>query len=335
MTRVGCVAYASDQGIAHIAKWMFDHGIFHEMMVFRHGSRRTHMEWYPPGTIELVGRPFSGPAVDEFLSRVDCVIFVESPFDWSFLDYCRKRGKKSAIIPMHECTPVRRPFEPDRWICPSLLDVQYFPGSEFIPVPVDPSTWRPRTKALRFLHNGGNLGLRGHKGTLELLQAVRHLKSPLSLTVRAQDTAGLRRLLEQCPWALKDERVTIEMGEVPYERLFEDHDVLVQPERYNGLSLPLQEGRAAGMLVMTTDRFPHNSWLPSDPLIPVASTHRARISGAYLEFEECDVDPQVIAATMDAWHGGDITGYSESGRRWAEENSWEALKPRWVKALSW
>lgn len=331
--RIGTVCYATDQGIAHIAKWFFDEGILDEVLVFRHGSRPTHLEWYPPGTVELVGRPFDGPAVDAFLARVDALVFVESPFDWEFLAYCRRRGKRTSIIPMHECTPVRRPHEPDRWICPSLLDVNYFPGSPFLPIPVDPSLWRQRERAVRFLHNGGNLGLRGHKGTRELLQAIRHLKSDLSLTIRAQDAAGFERLLKECPWAEKDPRVTLEVGNRPYETLFRDHDVLVQPEKYNGLSLPLQEARAAGMLVMTSDRFPHNSWLPREPLIPVASYHQARISGAYLPFEEADLDPRAIAATMDAWHGADLRDYSRSGLSWAQEHSWEALRQKWRDAI--
>ena len=40
--------------------------------------------------------------------------------------------------------------------------------------------------------------------------------------------------------------------------------MFVFPEKFNGLSLPLQEARAAGMLVLATDRFPMNTWLPRE-----------------------------------------------------------------------
>ena len=88
------------------------------------------------------------------------------------------------------------------------------------------------------------------------------------------------------------------------------------------------------MLVMTSDRFPMNTWLPREPLIPVEKYTVASISGAYKEFQEATVRPEDIAAKIDQVYDMDITEYSRSGKAWAEENSWELLKPRWVEALS-
>ena len=240
---------------------------------------------------------------------------------------------------MYECTPTRRPHEPDKWICPSKLDTQYFPGSPYLPIPVDEPRWELRTRARRWLHNGGNLGLREHKGTRTILQAMQHVKSPITLTVRAQDDASLHQIVREVPTALpgRDPRIEYHYGQYPRERLFEDHDVFVMAEKYNGLSLPLAEARAAGMVVVTSDRFPMNDWLPREFLIPVSGYTRQRVSGAFQWYDEATIDPQEVARTIDRvyQYGEDygVTSYSESAREWYETMSWASLKDRWVAEI--
>lgn len=319
-----------------MAKQFFDSGIVQEAMVWRHTSRgRTnHMEWYPPGTVELTKRPFRGRGVDQFLEKIDVCLFYETPFDWSFLRYCQDRKVKTALIPMYEWSPVKWTYKPDLLICPSLLDKDYFPEGIFLNVPVDPSHWKLRTHANRFLHNAGNIGCKEHKGTRQLLEAVQHVRHPdFRLTVRAQDTSGLRSIVNDNPHVARDSRVTIEYGEIPYEKLWDDHDVLVAPEKLNGLSLPLQEGWAAGMCVITTDRYPANTWLPRDPLIPVERYEKARQSAGCFEFDLAVVDPRIIAAVLDHWVGKDISQISQDGKAWAEAHSWANMKPKYEKVF--
>lgn len=281
--RVGTICYATEQGIGYLPKWFYDAGIITDVAIFRHSSRETHRNWYPPHqhgyeTIEYSTRPFKDhPCTERFLSAIDIMLFFETPFDWDILRVCKKMGVKTAIVPMYECTPTNLPTTPDLWICPSLLDCQYFPGFPMleIPVPAD-VVWKERHRAERFLHNGGNLGLRGHKGTLEILKAWHLCKKPIDLTVRAQDTAALREVLSKANFDLEQRMFTwgfqssvgqkkllVDMRPASREELFSDHDAFIMAEKYNGLSLPLREARAAGMLVMTSDRFPMNTWLPT------------------------------------------------------------------------
>ncbi len=335
--RIGSIGYATEQGIGHLMKWFYDAGVITDVMVFRHGSRQSHMEWYPPGTRELVGRPFTGPDVEEFILSVDVMLFFETPFDWAVIDLCKRLGVKIVIVPMYECTPQRVPHQPDAWFCPSLLDQRdYFKRSPFVPIPVPPDVqWTQRTRAVNFLHNAGNLGLRGHKGTLEILKAVQHVKSQeFRLVVRAQDVTSLRAVINQVPSVERDPRVTIQYGDTPREMLFSpDHDVFIMAEKYNGLSLPLMEARAAGMLVVTSDRFPTNTWLPTWPLIPVKEYSRHRVGGPYNEYDEARVTPEAIAETIDKLVGADTAEYSLDGKKWAEETSWKRLKPVWLEEL--
>lgn len=296
----------------------------------------------------MVGRPFNGPEVEAFVKRNDVFLFFETPFDWSFLDFCRRRGKKTIIVPMYECALANPPFLPDKWICPSLLDVQYFPGSPFLPIPVDPSKWKLRTRARRFLHNAGNIGLREHKGTRQILESLKHIKGSVDFTVRSQDTAGLKKILDSVyPWktwktensrfeihcGLNKKRISIEFGQRDYDTLFDGYDVFVMAEKYNGLSLPLQEARAAGMGVMTSNRFSMNTWLPNELLIPVKGYTRQRVGGPYNWYDEAEVDPKEIAKKIDEIYDTDLTVYSEQGKMWAEGSSWKVWKPIWLEEI--
>lgn len=360
MSRIGMICYATSQGLGYLGRWFHRAGVVHDVMVVRHGRRPTHLDWYPEGTRELVTRPFDGPAVDAWLAGVDLVLFFETPFDWSFLQYCRERGKPTVIVGMYECTPERPPHQPTAWVSPSKLDQRYFPGSPYIPVPVpDEVVWRQRTRALTFLHNAGNLGLKGRNGTAELVEAWGLLKCPARLTVRCQDRDGLLQALRgsrcwraaeprgpDC-WSLWDDRLFLDCrrDKPDHAALFADHDVYIAPEKHNGLSLPLQEARAAGMLVVTTDRFPHNNWLPhwvqpigagpdNQPcLIPVTSYTRERVSGGCNVIDRALTTPQAIARTVEAVYGADVAKYSRSGRDYREAMSWSKLGPVWTEYL--
>jgi glycosyltransferase involved in cell wall biosynthesis len=259
---------------------------------------------------------------------VEVVLFFETPFDWDFLRVCRHRGIRTVIVPMYEWYPRNPPEKPDKFICPSLLDVRYFPGSPFLTVPVDPDTWRLRTRSLRFLHNAGHIGHRNHKGTEELIKALPLLRPEIKLTIRSQ-TERIYSLLK----GASHSGLEVFVGDCPREMLFRDYDVYVAPEKFNGLSLPLQEAYASGMMVMGSDRFPMNTWLPQAALIPVSSSHRANIGGHNF-FDEAEINPAVIAGHMNEWYDQDITEFSVAGAAWAFEHSWEVMKPKWLEELS-
>ena len=332
--RVGCIGYATEQGVGHLAKSFYDASVITHPAIFLHDQRKNHLDWYPEGTPTFETVPFAGPKVDAYVRSVDVLMFFETPWDWSLLRYCKERGVKTVLVPMYEWFPRRPEYLPDKFICPSLLDYDYFRhhNAEFIPVPVDVS-WQLRTKARRYLHNAGGIGFREHKGTRELLLAMKYVKSDLQLTVRSQDEEGLRKILLETN-TITNGRIKVEFGNKQYKDLWQDYDVLVAPEKFNGLSLPLQEARAAGMLVMTTNRFPMNTWLPTDPLIPVSKQFRTRIADHLQEIDECVMEPQTIARIMDLWYDRDISDYSLGGREWATQNSWQALKPRWLEGLA-
>lgn len=311
--KIGSIVYATEQGLGYLAKSFYDNGLIHKVLIYPHSRRVNFPNWYGDDA-----RLYSKENVDWLLSEVDTMLYFEEAFDWKVIPQARERGVKNVFMPMYECTRFPMPYQPDVILSPSLLDQKYYPESTFIPVPVN-VFWRPRTEAKVFVHNAGNGGLGGRNGTREVIEAMKYVKSPIKLIIRAQE--GVIKT--------DDPRIEVH-GPVPYEELWLEGDVFLFPEKFNGLSLPLQEAFASGMLVMCGDRFPMNTWLPKEPLIPVKEYRKEKVS---VEFDSAVIDPVDIAARIDEWYGKDITDFSLQGKQWAENNSWSKLKPIYEKYL--
>ncbi len=323
--RVGSLVFSTNQGLGVLAKSFFDNGIVTDALVVRHGRRPENPDWFPDQ--QRLNNVNDLQTICKWIEsrKIELMLFFETPFNWQIIDWCRDKGIKTVLIPMFECEPKVLPYQPDFFICPSLLDLQYYPdNSIFIPVPVENVPWRQREKAEIFVHNAGHGGLKGRNGTSELLAAMEYVQSPIKLIVRSQ---------ESLPNLKIDRRVNVRLGTCDYQDLWNEGDVFIFPEKFNGLSLPLQEARASGMLVMCGRRFPMITWLPNAPLIHVSGVQISNVSSRCNDFEEAIISPRGIAKTIDEWYGKDITDYSLSGKEWAQENSWEALKSRYTQAL--
>lgn len=339
--RIGSLVYATEQGLGILARDFFDNGIITDPVIVRHGRHPNRSEWYPKGTPVIADlRRDTARLVEPVLREVDAMLFFETPFQWPLIRRCRELGVKTVLMPMFECEPERLPEKPDLFLNPSLLDQVYYPEGVFLPVPVNTNLvpWRQRTEAKVFVHNAGHGGLKGRNGTAETAEAMKYVKSPARLLLRAQESsrqywaAGQLRDANDHPTNLSP-NIDLRIGTVPYGDLWQDGDVFLFPEGFNGLSLPLQEACASGMLVMCGDRFPMNTWLPREPLIPVAGYRKERIGPPYNEYDRACFSPREIAAKIDEWYGRDISAYSESGKAWAESMSWQALKPKYLEVL--
>lgn len=310
--RVGTICYATNQGLGILAKSFYDNGVIQEVLVQPHSRYENNYNWYPNRVKNA----------DELLSKIDTLLLFETPFDWKIIPKARELGIKTILMPMYECTTYPLPYSPDLLLCPSELDFDHYArvgerSLSLITVPVD-VRWKLRERARVFVHNAGNGGLGMRNGTPELIEAMKYVKSPIKLIIRTQ-THNFK---------CDDPRVEIRKGTIPYDELWNEGDVFIFPEKFNGLSLPLQEAYASGMLVMCGDRFPMNTWLPKDPLIPVKGYKREKIS---VEFDSAIYDPEDIARTIDLWYDKDIIKYSEMGKSWGEANSWSNLKEEYIK----
>ena len=86
------------------------------------------------------------------------------------------------------------------------------------------------------------------------------------------------------------------------------------------------------MLVMASDRYPMNTWLPTEPLIPVSDYRWGADFG--IPVKHAIVRPEQIAATIDHWYDADIETFSQCGKTWAEQNSWDQWRKRYLKLLT-
>jgi hypothetical protein len=304
--KVGSIVLSTNQGLSYLAKDFFDNGIIDKVYVHPHTTRENHYDWYP----DRVKSPND-------LLDCDVLLFFETPFDFDLMKRAKDKGIKIVFMPMYECSNPKIVEMADVILNPSDLDQQFYPRGVRVTVPVNVK-WKLRKKALIFVHNAGNGGLGGRNGTKELIEAFRHVKSPAQLVIRSQVPI-------QIP---DDERIGVRVG--TFDNIWEEGDVFVFPEKFNGLSLPLQEAFASGMAVMCGDRFPVNTWLPKDMLIPVSGYKKESLA---VSFDSAIIKPEEIAKCIDKLYNNNISEYSLLGKQFNKNNSWKKWKEKYIKLM--
>jgi hypothetical protein len=305
------IVLATEQGLGRLARDFYDNGIVNRVLIKHHSSRQNYYDWYEDRV----------SSIDDLLAGATTLLCFETPFFPEVVREAKRRGIKTVLMPMYECTTDSTANQFDVLLNPSDLDQEVFPQGVRINVPVPNSIkWKPRTRAQVFVHNAGNGGLGGRNGTAELLEAMQYVESPITLIVRTQSQ----------DFTCSDPRVRIERGTFPFEKLYTYGDVFIFPEKFNGLSLPIQEAFASGMVVMTTKRIPNIYYLPNEPLIPVSGYTRENLARS---IEVATIDPKDIARSIDALYGRDITKLSRIGKRFKQRNSWEILKSQYETVL--
>lgn len=325
--RVGSIGYDCASGLAHLVHDFYRHGVVNSVLVVPHSHYPRYPDRYPPEAKFTKRRERDSGNIEEFLRSIDILLLFENPFYQDVVDTAKKHGIKSVLIPNYEYTPF--PPKVDFVLCGSLLDVDYYKDilpTTFLPIPVE-QEWRLRERALTFLHNAGHGQWHFAKGTPIVAEAMEYVKSPIKMRITGQP--GEKRISELFLKYKDHPKIELVYGDLPRRKLF-DADVFVFPEAYNGMSLPLQEAYASGMLVMATDRYPANTWLPKEPLLPVSRVEKRRIC---VEFDWSVVDPQAVAAKIDEYYNTDISAFSLRGKEWAEQTSWEVLRPKYLEVL--
>lgn len=328
MKKVGSVVFKCNTGLGVLAKDFYDNGIVDYVYPVPHKVFESNEDWY------VGDRVFDD--TEAFLNAIDVLLCFEVPnpadsHNWSLIVECKKRGIETVLMPMYESTPIPIPEDalPDKWIFPSELDRDYYRyrnlgiDGEFVQVPVTANP-RLRRKAKKFIHNSGSTEGRiiDRNGTDLLIEALPFIKSDdIEIVIRSRTTS----------YDIDDPRVTVVTADLPYEELFEEGDAFIFPEAYNGLSLPLQEAYAAGMLVIAGHRYPINTWLPREALVkPMKFVH---YKYAYDMIPVSVYAPNDLATMIDYWSGKDIQALSARGIQWGKDNSWDVLRDKYNKIL--
>ncbi|MCL5667337.1 MAG: glycosyltransferase [Patescibacteria group bacterium] len=298
---LGLIARADNSGLGNMSWELARHIKFDQIQIVSNGRYKR----YPDRFYNLVGR-----------LTTDITIAIETPYQSEFW-----HGKR-VLIPMYECTNPGIIRQADKIITVSLLDKQFYPDSVFLPWPIalDRIPYRRRSRLKTLIHNAGHGGLNGRNGTAELVKAMDLVKSDVKLIINSQ-----------IPIENSNPRIEVIVGDYEnYWQIWGQGDAFIFPEKFNGLSLPIQEAMAAGYPIISTNRFPFNAYLPKKLLIPVARYRRQFIGTA---FDAAEVLPADIANTIDRLAGKNLSKYSDEMHWLSQMYSWEKLKTQWEREL--
>lgn len=328
--RIGTINWATYSGLGILTKEFWDNGVINDILILTHPNRPDlSQQWYPgKTTLPHPSGNYDVSVLENYIKGLDVLFLFETQFFNETISLAKKHNVPIAIMPMYEWSPF--PMDADLFIVPSQIDYDYYkqmyPNHRIISLPVPANSnikWKLKSKALTFMHNGGNGSFHDRNGTKALIQSLPYIKSPIKLKLKAQN-------LDLPP--INDPRVEVINKHVPFNELWEETDVFLFVERFNGLSLPLQEAHASGCLVIAGNRYPINTWLPNKPLVKPNGVDKYSFQ-PQIDFYAEKYDPKDIAAKIDEFYGKDITEYSLAGKAWAKRNSWEYLKPCYLDLL--
>ena len=219
---------------------------------------------------------------------------------------------------------------PDAFWAPSTWQLARWPEDTrlmLMPVASDRFTPRERTGARRFLHLAGHPAMADRAGTRMVLRALRYVREKVEIIIRSQQP--LRR-----PGASPNVTVRMEIGDRgEYWEPYDEADVLLFMRRFGGLSLPLNEGLAAGLAIIAMDVEPQAEFLHHSGLIPARAVRHLRTAGGVIP--TYDALPRALASKIDQLARGPelVQKMSQHSLAYAHRISWGEQLPTWRKAL--
>lgn len=303
-----------------------------EMGAGAHRELPTYHDRYPGATRATFahGR-LPEDAVRDWLAELDVVVGFECFYDPDFYDWAEHARTATALQVNPE---LLRPLDvypqrPSAWWAPTPWRLEHIPaGAGVVPVPVADDRFpfrRPeRDGVLRVLHVEGHPALADRNGTRIVRDALRRVTRPMRVTMasqaqRAYRSTGPAEIVTRGPMA-------------NYWDLYADHDVLVLPRRYGGLSLIAQEAMASGLAVVMTDAEPQRSiW----PILAVPGTEGPPVRMLCGPLRPVHADPAELAGVLDrlASDPDEVGAAQIASLRWAMENRWSSLAPLYRAAV--
>ena len=338
MVKIGFIARYDNGGLGTLSMEMARHLKPHKVLlvsVYPAIYKNHHFpERYKDFETRKVSAQIDIDTRNWLLDDIDILFTCETFYDWTLIGQCRKKGIKTVLYTMYEMTREQMIMSPDVYLCPSKLDYDTFKDRadentivKYLPVPVatDRLIWRKREKAHHFIHAASHGGMNMRKGTQLLLDAIPHVKEKdIKFTIYTW----------QPVWKTNDPRVEVKyINFKNYWQLWREGDVHIYPQDYNGISLPVIESMASGLGVITTDIYPFNEYMPKELMFKPESMYTTRAWPGLIKTQAAKINPRTIAKKIDEWANKDISKFSLYGKKWAEENSWDRLLPKYVQFL--
>lgn len=344
--RVGLIARAEDRGLGHLC-WEMARALEPaQVLVVAMGQAANGFTSHPERYMSLGGEVTVMPREDmggqsrelmRFIRRSDVIYSAETFYDWGFCKRARNEGVRTVCHVMPEFwNHWRDDFHeaaPDAWWLPTPWYEERFPkGTPIVPVPVPMDRWPEpvelnKDRPLRVLHTAGHRAAMDRNGTLAFFAALRKVRADVEVTVISQAS---RLPHPSVPRNVKY-RVVLN-GARDYWSMYADHDVLVLPRRYGGLSLPVQQAAGAGLALVLPDIEP-NAWYPA---LLTKVVERDVFPCAIGDMPVAVPDALSIAQTIDrlAEDRHRLGELQQCAREWAEEHAWSKLAPTYLDELA-
>ena len=335
--RVGVIVRPNDRGLgvqtAEAARNLNASVLVVSVLNGSSGRYPDKVKRYPDAPVSRceAGWKLDERVVRSWLETVDVVYSAETFYDQRLPDWAREAGVVTVIHANPEFVPRGGGWaigDPTLWWSATSWRKQYLPPKlEVVPFPVATDRFSPVVPhggPCRWLHVVGKAAMNDRNGTDIVVQAIKLLREPCTITLRTQDPS--------LPPIKAPTHVQVRVstgGLANYWDLYDDADALVMPRRYGGLCLPVQEAMASGLAVLMTGTSPNaESWPVAT--VPVSYGQQIRMpcgSGVPL----ADADPAALAATMDRLADpAERHALQARSVEWAQRNSWEALTPDWL-----
>lgn len=335
--KIGLIARADNTGLGN-QTWEFARHMEPAKVLvvdLGHLKRNTlYPDRYPDATV-VHGFP-DAPTTTRFLDGLDVVFTCETPYSPWLFSLAPRRGVKTVLQYNYEFLDPR----PDHGM-PTLLaapstwhydDVDH-PNKILLPVPIALDRFPPRprpTTATHFLHVTGKPAVDDRNGTGDLLEALRMVRSEITVTITCQEPNYVQQMLRPLP---ANVRLSVQCADVEnYWDLYRDAHALVMPRRFGGLCLPVNEALGAGMPVIMPDVSPNNDWLPREWLVPAIKTGELRVRR---KLDVYSVDHRELAAAIDRF-ATDRTLYAraaDDAATTAKSLSWDNMRPVYERAF--
>jgi glycosyltransferase involved in cell wall biosynthesis len=204
------------------------------------------------------------------------------------------------------------------------------PNTQILPMPVARDRLPPgERREVRHLYHVAGAAMLDRNGTQILLDALEHVVSDdLTLTIRTNGPTPMVPLGTRV-----HVEVLLEQRSHYWESYPADIDLLVQPRRYGGLSLPVQECASLGVptVCLATDPYASEAFTTT---IMATSERDSRMKGGMIPVQSAD--PRALARAIDFLvEHPDVqhTASIEAGV-WAEAHAWWGpLGDRWCATL--
>lgn len=264
--RIGLIARAEyARGLAIQSKNFYDHMPVAKTLVVQmpNPDCALRMDWYHNPTVlpSLPGHVLDEWIVRHWMSDLDVVFSVETPYDWSLPRWAREMGVKTVIqgnpeFVRHGQAGYEHFEHPDEWWWPTRWRMEHLPAGVHMPVPMPdhPKTCaNPHEGPLKVYHIAGKRAFADRNGTDIVINALRVLNKSIRVNMH-----GLEHSLPEIEPVMNLDVNVEKVGVPDLWDMHTDQHILVMPRRYGGLCLPALEAASRGIAVMMPECSPND-----------------------------------------------------------------------------